>query len=417
MAEQRRFQFDSDTRSVDVPSGRRRVSWLWIAISLAVHGAIVLFVLAGAARGGHTELLGTLDVTIVGAPSAGDPESSAKESAEAKPTDAAARPNAPPVPPQPETLTQPADAKPAEAAPPPPPKSASAPPPSDAVPPPQRTATLPSPSAPAQPAHPSPPTPPRQQAAIPEAPTNPPSPEGIAKPVAPKAPTDPKATPVEVVPPPTQPARPESAAAPDAPKTAPSATDPKAPAEPAKEAVPSERPVLPETKTALAAPPRPKAAPNAKATPTAAKSAPATKPTEKATAEKPAAKQGVKRAAEGQTASLGAPTGGERLGRSENDDTNGVLNVNMNPRFRQPPAPPRYPRQSVERDEEGVVMVRAFVDPAGAPQRVVVFRTSGFPLLDEAALKAVQGWRFEPMVREGRATAAWVQVPVRFRLN
>jgi protein TonB len=153
-------------------------------------------------------------------------------------------------------------------------------------------------------------------------------------------------------------------------------------------------------------PPRPKSAPAAKATPSA-------KTTEKAAAPK----QGIKRAVEGQTASLGAPTGGDRLGRSENDGASGVLNVNLNPRFRQPPPPPRYPRLSVERDEEGVVLVRAYVDPAGAPQRVIVFRSSGFPLLDDAALKAVQGWRFEPMVRDGRATAAWVQVPVRFRLN
>ncbi|MCW5772172.1 MAG: energy transducer TonB [Rhodospirillaceae bacterium] len=82
-----------------------------------------------------------------------------------------------------------------------------------------------------------------------------------------------------------------------------------------------------------------------------------------------------------------------------------------------PPAPPRYPRISIAREEEGVVLVRALVNPAGTPQRVVVFRSSGYPNLDEAAIDAVRGWRFEPMVRGGRAVVAWVQVPVRFRLN
>ena len=87
------------------------------------------------------------------------------------------------------------------------------------------------------------------------------------------------------------------------------------------------------------------------------------------------------------------------------------------PRFRAPPVPPVYPRQSIARDEEGVVLVRALVDPSGAPQRVLVHKGSGFPLLDDAALEAVRRWRFEPMIRDGRATSAWVQVPVRFRLN
>jgi protein TonB len=130
-----------------------------------------------------------------------------------------------------------------------------------------------------------------------------------------------------------------------------------------------------------------------------------------------AARQGPREAPPGQTASLGAPRGGERLGRSDSDDTAGVVAVNVNPRFRQPPAPPHYPKLSIERDEEGTVLVRALVDASGAPQRIVVFKSSGYPLLDEAALKAVQGWRFEPMLRDGRAVAAWVQVPVRFRLN
>jgi protein TonB len=140
-------------------------------------------------------------------------------------------------------------------------------------------------------------------------------------------------------------------------------------------------------------------------------------PREAATPAKAAPRAGLKQAPSGQTASLGAPTGGDKLGRSDNDDAAGLLNINLNPRFRAPPSPPIYPRQSIERDEEGVVLVRAFVDPSGAPQRVLIFKGSGFPLLDEAALKAVQGWRFEPMVRDGRATASWVQVPVRFRLN
>jgi len=357
MAEPRRFHFDSETRSVGVPASRRRVRWYWIAISLAIHGAVVLFVLAGAARGGHTELAGTLEVTLVGPPIAGDPAGKSNETAEAKPepSEPAARPDEKPAPAKPEPLPRPASAQPAEAAPPMPPREAAVPPPPVVQPPAPKTDALPPPPTPAAlPTQPQPPAPP-------------PSPDGMARPVPPTAPADSRPSKVE-----TAPARPN----------------------------------VPDAAASVIPPARPKSAPAATATPAA-------KATEKAAAPK----QGIEKAVEGQTASLGSPTGSDRLGRSENDDASGVLNVNVNPRFRQPPAPPHYPRGSVERDEEGVVLVRAFVDPAGTTQRVVVFRSSGFPLLDEAALKAVRGWRFEPMVRDGRATAAWVQVPVRFRLN
>jgi protein TonB len=191
------------------------------------------------------------------------------------------------------------------------------------------------------------------------------------------------------------------------------------PAEPSAVAPPpppqkAEAPLEPTPPKTAAAPPRPEAPPATAATQVPPRPKAAREPAKPALA---AARQGRREAPPGQTASLGAPNGGERLGRSNSDDTGGVINVNVNPRFRQPPPPPHYPKLSIERDEEGVVLVRALVDPSGAPQRVVIWKSSGYPLLDEAALKAVQGWRFEPMLREGRAIVSWVQVPVRFRLN
>jgi TonB family protein len=39
------------------------------------------------------------------------------------------------------------------------------------------------------------------------------------------------------------------------------------------------------------------------------------------------------------------------------------------------------------------------------------------PLLDDAARAAVLETRFMPVRRDGKATAVWVEVPVRFRLS
>jgi protein TonB len=48
---------------------------------------------------------------------------------------------------------------------------------------------------------------------------------------------------------------------------------------------------------------------------------------------------------------------------------------------------------------------------------VQVRDSSGHPRLDEAARRAVQTWRFVPAKRGEEPVAAWVLVPVSFRLE
>jgi protein TonB len=50
-------------------------------------------------------------------------------------------------------------------------------------------------------------------------------------------------------------------------------------------------------------------------------------------------------------------------------------------------------------------------------QQIAVFRSSGFSLLDQAAVAAVRGWLFEPASRNGFPVAARVEVPVHFVLE
>ena len=58
--------------------------------------------------------------------------------------------------------------------------------------------------------------------------------------------------------------------------------------------------------------------------------------------------------------------------------------------------PPRYPGKARRAGWEGTTLLKVLVDPEGAPDRVAVDRTSGFEVLDAAAVKAVQRWRFHP---------------------
>ena len=78
---------------------------------------------------------------------------------------------------------------------------------------------------------------------------------------------------------------------------------------------------------------------------------------------------------------------------------------------------PSYPAMAQRSGTQGVVLLFVKVSAQGAPLVVTVKKSSGFMLLDKAALKAVRGWRFAPATRGGRAVAAGVEVPIRFILN
>ncbi|HXG28294.1 MAG TPA: TonB family protein [Nevskiales bacterium] len=87
------------------------------------------------------------------------------------------------------------------------------------------------------------------------------------------------------------------------------------------------------------------------------------------------------------------------------------------PRFRRPPQPPAYPRQSRLRGESGTVLVRARVEADGSLSEVQLLVSSGYRLLDRAALAAVRQWEIEPWRQGERRLAAWVELPVVFRLE
>ena len=80
-------------------------------------------------------------------------------------------------------------------------------------------------------------------------------------------------------------------------------------------------------------------------------------------------------------------------------------------------APPRYPYLARARAQEGQVVVRVEVDAAGSVHTIAIARSSGFALLDDAALGTVRRWRFEPARRSGVAVTATLDVPISFRLT
>jgi protein TonB len=80
--------------------------------------------------------------------------------------------------------------------------------------------------------------------------------------------------------------------------------------------------------------------------------------------------------------------------------------------------PPRYPRRARERGWEGTVKLRLLIDIDGTVARVEIVESSGFPILDREAERAVQDWTFHP-ARDAAGNAVPVSKvqPVRFSLK
>ena len=80
-------------------------------------------------------------------------------------------------------------------------------------------------------------------------------------------------------------------------------------------------------------------------------------------------------------------------------------------------APPSYPGLARKRGQEGTVTLQVLVNSEGSVDELKIEISSGFAILDRAALKAVRKWSFEPGRRGKKKEAMWVRVPVTFKLK
>lgn len=76
--------------------------------------------------------------------------------------------------------------------------------------------------------------------------------------------------------------------------------------------------------------------------------------------------------------------------------------------------PPNYPPLAERRGWTGTVVLLVEVSADGSVERVTVEASSGYAVLDDAARRAVEGWRFAPAMLAGSPARATVRKPIRF---
>jgi len=78
---------------------------------------------------------------------------------------------------------------------------------------------------------------------------------------------------------------------------------------------------------------------------------------------------------------------------------------------------PNYPLSSKKLREEGLLMLKFCVNPAGTVDTAHIITSSGYGRLDESALEAIRRWRFPHALQGGLARSDCYRMPVQFSLR
>jgi protein TonB len=109
-------------------------------------------------------------------------------------------------------------------------------------------------------------------------------------------------------------------------------------------------------------------------------------------------------------------TGERHTGTPRGDRSGDDVIVDARPKYKENPLP-HYPSVARRRGYEGRTVLRVEVLESGKVGQIEIAASSGFEVLDKAALKSVKEWSFFPGTRNGKRTVQWVMAPVRFFLR
>ncbi|MFH0888869.1 MAG: energy transducer TonB [Planctomycetota bacterium] len=93
--------------------------------------------------------------------------------------------------------------------------------------------------------------------------------------------------------------------------------------------------------------------------------------------------------------------------------TSAHLKPNAEGRNRKPP----YPELARRLGQEGLVVLLVEVDGNGRVSDITLKQSSGYKLLDDAALLCVKSWLFNPATKNGKPVVSKIEIPIRYKLS
>ena len=76
-----------------------------------------------------------------------------------------------------------------------------------------------------------------------------------------------------------------------------------------------------------------------------------------------------------------------------------------------------YPAELRDAGIGGTSIVWMLLDSTGVVQKAQVHKSSGYPLLDRAAMKVIPAMKWAPAELSKEKTTVWLQVPIVFKVN
>lgn len=78
---------------------------------------------------------------------------------------------------------------------------------------------------------------------------------------------------------------------------------------------------------------------------------------------------------------------------------------------------PGYPLKARESDWEGVTVLKVLIKTNGKVGEVIILESSGYQILDQAAVKTIKKWRYRPALKNGTAVPRQIRVRIKFQLE
>ena len=76
-----------------------------------------------------------------------------------------------------------------------------------------------------------------------------------------------------------------------------------------------------------------------------------------------------------------------------------------------------YPRWARRQGLQGEMVIAVEILSSGKVGRQSAIQSTGYSILDEAAMEAMKTWQFHPAMKDGKPVLTCIQIPVRFQLN